>query len=637
LLVITYRIPLSAKLLANDVITPTNVTIGDLLTKERDKITNSIGALISRVYVYQVNNAISSYYKIMNQIQKTGSYVEDGPYFAYDTRLYLMPETNSASSAFADAYDQIPLPPETPNESDAPPPIIMPVADSVPPVFTDTYDPKLQLLDGVTITLTGDDGNAGNNSTYRFVLYVPISSGLIDIDEANHKFTIDFNNLRDVPGLVKEWWVFSDDSYVTSIIGDSPLSSLTPDQVWEGIYNWAANKPFYNLTYLTGRDWWNQGHVTPYTGRNAAYNISYNMWFSDVVLEENEKVVVNDVTISLLGGYNVTGHEDIDFSSKPVTKDMIVDGTIADVTIGINPFGGSMTDGNSEIITVIDQMTNLLIYIDSLKVYANESGTWTLKTMASAPPLELGETPAAYTYVYDNTNNKVTMYLPDKTPLRVEYRVKIKGKKGDTLPVQNLVSVEGKYEDLWSKTLTITDSIAGASGGNQPLVLYKNDGTDDSPLTGVRFALYGPVYDSTSIPAADVAPTIQIGGSAFYYLQEKTTGEGGMLRFSHGALVSGEGMLFALVEIEAPMYYKPLTSPVLFSFDPVNDVTLPSGVTASQVKFDIPDNITVLNMPVMRLPETGGRGVTSLYIISVFMLLVNAIGLFRTLKKAEGK
>ena len=180
-------------------------------------------------------------------------------------------------------------------------------------------------------------------------------------------------------------------------------------------------------------------------------------------------------------------------------------------TLTINPDGKDLLPG-AAIITLVDELTTYDGYEtaslvpDSVHVY---------KRLWNG---EKGEelTDVRYTYVPIPNGNQwtpavvhtLTVELPNKTPLIVEYKYQMSGKLNDTRNVTNKARLEGYTTDGGETSVTtnfkITDSKASAT--LKGVTIHKVDAESTKiVLSGAAFALwkYNPDTGAYDIPVAD--------------------------------------------------------------------------------------------------------------------------------------
>ena len=191
--------------------------------------------------------------------------------------------------------------------------------------------------------------------------------------------------------------------------------------------------------------------------------------------------------------------------------------------------------------------------------------------------------------------------------------------------------IEGKAQvtDLINSQFQVAKHSGDASGSVHDLTLLKQDGITKLPLEGASFHLYGPVGDaSEQLPEGAVRDIWTDHGFYLHYIGTYTTGADGTVNMSTQYLT--EGGPYALVEAEAPPGYDKLIDPVYFYFYTED----PHGHHQSVSTIITVENVMVVNT----LPQTGGIGTYTLYIIGDVLIALSAVFLlrYRNRRRKEG-
>lgn len=180
--------------------------------------------------------------------------------------------------------------------------------------------------------------------------------------------------------------------------------------------------------------------------------------------------------------------------------------------------------------------------------------------------------------------------------------------------------------------------------------ILKKDVTSNLPLSGVVFELYGDDY---YVKDGQGQPTSTVNEEAVPLQQNLTSNADGEIGL--GELISG---IYYLVETHAPDGYNQ-TNPIKITVDKNSTITkeveegvvLPLYVTYHQDGYSGSDNndgieisvftvetsdgpvtnysytLTVMNNPGVSLPETGGPGITLIYLLGIILTGIAGAGL----------
>lgn len=207
-------------------------------------------------------------------------------------------------------------------------------------------------------------------------------------------------------------------------------------------------------------------------------------------------------------------------------------------------------DGFLELVDVMDAKCTLVT--DSVKVSQYDGTGWKLlgsdKCPVSARTIE-DENGAACT--------KMTLRVPDKEYLKVEYEVIPAGNEGETVSLSNKASLTGVYDgdtvhsEDWV-IQRITGSAVGSGGG---ITVTKVDASDiTKKLPGAVFKLY----------EVNMAEALKSGvdGAMVEPPQEATTNSNGEATFGSAGNKMKAYTLYCLKETTAPEGYTAISEPV---------------------------------------------------------------------------
>lgn len=202
-----------------------------------------------------------------------------------------------------------------------------------------------------------------------------------------------------------------------------------------------------------------------------------------------------------------------------------------------------------ELVDVMDAKCTLVT--DSVNVSQYDGTGWKLlgsdKCPVSARTIE-DENGAACT--------KMTLRVPDKEYLKVEYEVIPAGNEGETVSLSNTASLTGvfdgnaKHENNWE--IRKASGLAGGSGYG--VTVTKVDKSDiTKKLSGAEFTLYKVDVEKASADGIEAAKT---------GFQKVSTGDSGTATFGTAAKKMEAYTLYCLEETKAPAGYNVIDKPV---------------------------------------------------------------------------
>ena len=279
--------------------------------------------------------------------------------------------------------------------------------------------------------------------------------------------------------------------------------------------------------------------------------------------------------------------------NKIADKTISTTSNIASVNIIINPDEKNLA-GTAGKFTVTDILSDTLaIYLTTLVVDAWEVDTWITKSLINSTSGDI------WTYSPIDTN-QINLVVPDSTKLRITYSALIKGSTGDTVAINNEVTVAGEYRDNVSQVFFISDTTGSCSGSRTKVTVIKNDSINpEILLQGAVFALYISVgytgWESVELPIG-INRIITIGTMDFYYLTIGTTNEIGQYIFDNQWLTPTHEEIYALNEIEIPVGYDiPAETTTLFAYNALTEIQKSQLGPISDDMLQISDHITISN------------------------------------------
>lgn len=220
-------------------------------------------------------------------------------------------------------------------------------------------------------------------------------------------------------------------------------------------------------------------------------------------------------------------------------------------TIFVNESAVDLKSGSDflELVDVMDAKCTLVT--DSVNVSQYDGTGWKLlgsdKCPVSARTIE-DENGAACT--------KMTLRVPDKEYLKVEYEVIPAGNEGETVFLSNKASLTGVYDGdtVHSKDWVIQKVFGSAGGSGYGVTITKVDESDiTKKLPGAKFTLYEVDMDKALDSGLDSAKT---------RIRSAETDEKGTVTFGTAAQKMEAYKLYCLEETKAPSGYNVISKPV---------------------------------------------------------------------------
>ena len=207
---------------------------------------------------------------------------------------------------------------------------------------------------------------------------------------------------------------------------------------------------------------------------------------------------------------------------------------------------------DSDYLELLDTMdAKCTLVTDSVKVYQYNGAGWSLlgsdKYTAGAETI-MDEKGAART--------KMTLKVPDKEYLKVEYEVIPAGNEGDTVSLTNKASLTGVCDgDAEHSNNWVIQRVSGSAGGSgYGVTVTKVDASDiTKKLPGAKFTLYEVDVERALNSDLDTAKT---------ELRSALTDENGTVTFGSATQQMKAYTLYCLEETKAPSGYNAVSKPV---------------------------------------------------------------------------
>lgn len=251
---------------------------------------------------------------------------------------------------------------------------------------------------------------------------------------------------------------------------------------------------------------------------------------------------------------------------------------------------------DSDLLELVDVMdAKCTLVTDSVKVSQYDGAGWKLlgsdKCPVSARTIE-DENGAACT--------KMTLRVPDKEYLKVEYEVIPAGNERETVSLSNKASLTGVYDGdtVHSKDWVIQKVSGSAGGSGYGVTITKVDESDiTKKLPGAKFTLYEVDMDKALDSGLDSAKTP---------IRSAETDEKGTVTFGTATQKMEAYKLYCLEETKAPSGYNVISKPVWILLKGNNEddyqkaLTKAEELRAKGVDIDTPTastEITVCDAP----------------------------------------
>ncbi|PLS30755.1 hypothetical protein Uis1B_1337 [Bifidobacterium margollesii] len=358
---------------------------------------------------------------------------------------------------------------------------------------------------------------------------------------------------------------------------------------------------------------------------NLRQNDGYYKAFATLTYQTAAKGTGKDVAFTNTASASTNG-TDLGGGSATVTgRNPVIDKTAhaeeqlnhVRYTIAVNPEGVD-TVPDSDTVTLSDVMDAKGTFLPGSMRITNDATDGRLDV-----PVRLEDV----TDADGNPTQKLTITLPDATPVRVVYDVMPSGRPGDKVNLRNVATLEGQRggsatnEREWG----VTNAQAGTSGTAGSIAIIKVDASYLSrTLPGARFALYKVDMNKLGKPSNGKVTDEQVETAAAK-VRAGTTDANGSLEFGTAEDPLDNYALYYFVETEAPTFTRDDGTVVKYVLDSTKHYAMIRGDNDAEYQkaldkarsFGLPvstnTTFTVADeripVPVNTLPLTGGFGV----------------------------
>ena len=304
-----------------------------------------------------------------------------------------------------------------------------------------------------------------------------------------------------------------------------------------------------------------------------------------------------------------------DYDPQPIGKTMTPTGntSIMDVAVTINADGSiEFSDGTNpapDQITAKDLMTNVMMFTDTVTFYTQTyvNGRWDGNWVAVPGPYSfntgsqwsINVVDPPETSIVPDATSQVDFVVPNGTPVRVTYQVRVTLPVGETGRIANTVSIFGETGDTEDDTYVVGEGGIGVGAGRQALRVFKTDNLGNN-LAGAGFRLYATVLDANNVPPGGLPVARSVLGSdgtlyRFGLLQpegqagsEVFTDASGTGLFANQWINTSYQMLYMLVETTPPQGYVPAGDDWVTYFTLCPSIT---DLTVSQLATNLRDDV----------------------------------------------
>lgn len=334
-----------------------------------------------------------------------------------------------------------------------------------------------------------------------------------------------------------------------------------------------------SATYNAHTDWWPHRvegkEITPtITGGTMNFSIDTKdltrddgtcFAYAEVTYKTVAKSTGKDVVFSnhAEAGSGSTNFGSSDATVKGTTKVIDKSGKQVDnsnhikYTIKVNPQGADLIK-NNDTLTLTDVMDAKATFVNSSLKTANSLTGAIVTAKATVDSVKDKD---------GNPTTKLTIDLPDSTPITVTYEVIPSGKAGDKVHLSNTAQLSGVEEgsSTTKNDWTIHNAGAGTVGAAGTLQINKADASDLSrPLKGAKFELYK--VDMSRLPAGTVSDE-QVRAASTKVL-DGTTNVDGIVTFGSHTSPLETNVLYFFVETAAPTWKDSDGSTTSYELDP---------------------------------------------------------------------
>lgn len=199
---------------------------------------------------------------------------------------------------------------------------------------------------------------------------------------------------------------------------------------------------------------------------------------------------------------------------------------------------------DSDFLELVDTMDAKCTLVPStLKVYEWAEGTWS--------PLADKDYSVSMDQISDESSSrtKLTLNVPDRKYLKVEYEVIPTGNPGDKVSLSNTAELTGVTDGSATdaQTWTVKKASASAGGNGYGITMTKYDAQQvGATLKGAEFTLYSVDMDQAATAGVENAKTL---------LETAITDANGKISFGTSDKAMNSCTLYQLVETKAPVGY----------------------------------------------------------------------------------
>lgn len=317
---------------------------------------------------------------------------------------------------------------------------------------------------------------------------------------------------------------------------------------------------------------------------NLRQNDGYYKAFATLTYQTAAKSTGKDVSYTNIASAETNG-TNLGSNSATVTgKNPVVEKTAeakedlnhVHYTIVVNPESADLV-ADSDTVTLSDVMDSKGTFLPgSLAVTNNVTDD------ALDVPVQLDDV----TDADGNPTQKLTVTLPDATPVKAVYDVMPSGKPGDKVNLKNVATLEGQNggsstnENEWG----VTNAQAGTSGTAGAIAITKVDAANmKRTLEGAEFELYKVDMDALGKAVAgdgnpgDKATDEQVETAAGKAAPTGATDSNGTLEFGTTENPLENYALYYFVETKAPIFKDSDNSVVKYELDPAKHYVVIKG------------------------------------------------------------
>ncbi|MCL2125859.1 MAG: hypothetical protein FWH33_07740 [Oscillospiraceae bacterium] len=311
---------------------------------------------------------------------------------------------------------------------------------------------------------------------------------------------------------------------------------------------------------------------------DCVYEVHYQLRLSDRNASADGSAFTNTATIISTVDRAIgsicdfsSSYEVIYSKEAPLKKTMTENGTnLVEFEVIINPYGRKLLGATAfgEMLTVNDIMSpNLAIYVNSIKMYTKKmaGSIWTDEWVAY-------DAKAGDEWEINVINaSEIEFIIPDNVPVKITYTALVIRPLGETVTIENKVTIEGLTPVGVSGTFTVTKSDAFATANKMELQIYKADSEEEySRLNGAEFKLYMAIPNGEPYDGDYSRSSIIIGSLVFYEVMDskpgKDLGKDGIYLFDSAWITPTHSAIYLIIETKAPEGYELPAFPDNYTF-----------------------------------------------------------------------